>query len=88
MQNVNILTRDELNISSDVNVWAIKLTDALISSVQMRKLRDLEVGYFSGRLVMSTDSNTPVLDLPPPHTRWSAHNSVAVGDMKLSQLRT
>ncbi|KAI3642407.1 hypothetical protein MP228_011962 [Amoeboaphelidium protococcarum] len=82
---VHIPDRDQMDLSSDVNVWKIKLTDSLLQSVQMKPLNDMELGYVSG--VVQMIDNVPVLDVSPQDVRWMGHQDIPVGDLKLSQLR-
>ncbi|KAI3640641.1 hypothetical protein MIR68_001519 [Amoeboaphelidium protococcarum] len=82
---VHLPDRDQMDLSSDVNVWKIKLTDSLLQSVQMKPLNDMELGYVSG--VVQMIDNVPVLDVSPQDVRWMGHQDIPVGDLKLSQLR-
>ncbi|RUS30806.1 hypothetical protein BC938DRAFT_478934 [Jimgerdemannia flammicorona] len=54
-----------LNVSAATNIYQVKLTDALVSSLKFSKLDDYELARISGRIHFPADSTTPTLDIAP-----------------------
>lgn len=90
---------ESINVSSSTNMYRLKLTDALLSSVKFKKLNDYEVGYVNGQITFSTQSiydgelsqnssSMPLLDLPSiKPSSFLSHPTVIVGDIKLTDLK-
>ncbi|KAI7862820.1 beta-lactamase-like protein [Spinellus fusiger] len=76
-----------LNVSAATNIYRVKLTDALVSSLQFSKLDDYELARVSGRIHFPEDSTTPSLDVSVSGepTKWEP--SVFVGDVRLTEFK-
>ncbi|KAI9506094.1 beta-lactamase-like protein, partial [Coemansia spiralis] len=53
---------ETLNVSSGINVYKIKLTDALFKQAQLLGVQDKMAGFVSGCIKYSQDDELPVLD--------------------------
>ncbi|KAJ2612446.1 hypothetical protein H4S08_002691 [Coemansia sp. RSA 1365] len=77
-----------LNVSSGVNVYRMRLADALVKHVPMTAVQGCMVGFVSGRIGFSHEDQTPALE--PDHgelgNAWRP--PILVGDPRLSALRT
>ncbi|KAI9095542.1 beta-lactamase-like protein [Phlyctochytrium arcticum] len=93
---------DCINVSSATDIYQIKLTDTLVSSLKMATLGDYELAYVTGILrgPETTDpssSSTTTTETFPPGTVPTldiisstypvSHPSVIVGDLRLSEFR-
>ncbi|KAI8355622.1 beta-lactamase-like protein [Choanephora cucurbitarum] len=76
-----------LNVSAATNIYRVKLTDSLVSSLRFSKLDDYELARVVGRIHFPDDSTTPSLDVASAEepVRWEP--SVFVGDVRLSEFR-
>ncbi|KAL0095247.1 beta-lactamase-like protein [Phycomyces blakesleeanus] len=76
-----------LNVSAATNIYRVKLTDALVSSLQFSKLDDYELARVSGRIHFPEDSTTPSLDvaISGEPSKWEP--SVFVGDVRLTEFK-
>ncbi|KAL1923357.1 uncharacterized protein VTP21DRAFT_8337 [Calcarisporiella thermophila] len=81
-------TGETLNVSAATNIFQLKLTDALASSLSLHRLGDYELAYISGQVHFPPDSTTPVLDLPSAENQARWHPPVLVGDLRLSDLKS
>ncbi|PIA16578.1 Metallo-hydrolase/oxidoreductase [Coemansia reversa NRRL 1564] len=77
-----------LNVSSGVNVYRMRLADALVKHVPMTAVRGCMAGFVSGRVSFSHEDQTPTLE--PDHAELSNAwcPPMLVGDPRLSALRT
>ncbi|KAI9258770.1 beta-lactamase-like protein [Phascolomyces articulosus] len=76
-----------LNVSAATNIYRVRLTDAMVSSLQFSKLEDYELARVSGRIHFPTDSTTPSLDVDTTDEQPSKAPSVFVGDIRLSEFK-
>ncbi|KAI9317887.1 beta-lactamase-like protein [Dichotomocladium elegans] len=76
-----------LNVSAATNIYRVRLTDALVSSLQFSKLDDYELARVSGRIHFPTDSTTPSLDVDTSEKPSKWEPSVFVGDIRLSEFK-
>ncbi|KAJ2162154.1 hypothetical protein GGF46_000896 [Coemansia sp. RSA 552] len=79
-----------LNVSSGVNVYKAKLTDALLRHVRMTQVQGSMVGFVSGRIRYTHGDKVPMLDVDIDaaaglSNAWQP--PVLVGDPRLSALR-
>lgn len=94
------LVEESVNVSSASNVYQVKLTDALLSSLAVTKLGEHELSYVCGRIVYDegvtngTDAEVeaqlataiPSLDILTAE-RSSGHPSMVIGDTRLTELK-
>ncbi|ORY97347.1 beta-lactamase-like protein [Syncephalastrum racemosum] len=75
-----------LNVSAATNIYRVRLTDAMVSSLRFSKLEDYELARVTGKIHFPTDSTTPSLDAI---TQSSAkyEPSVFVGDVRLTEFK-
>ncbi|KAI8145312.1 beta-lactamase-like protein [Fennellomyces sp. T-0311] len=76
-----------LNVSAATNIYRVKLTDAMVSSLRFSKLDDYELARVSGRIHFPTDSTTPSLDVDTSEQPSKWEPSVFVGDIRLSEFK-
>ncbi|KAI7851223.1 beta-lactamase-like protein [Circinella umbellata] len=76
-----------LNVSAATNIYRVRLTDAMVSSLQFSKLDDYELARVSGRIHFPTDSTTPSLDVDTTDEQTIKAPSVFVGDIRLSEFK-
>ncbi|KAI7899636.1 beta-lactamase-like protein [Cokeromyces recurvatus] len=76
-----------LNVSAATNIYRVKLTDSMVSSLQFSKLDDYELARVVGRIHFPDDSTTPSLDIATHDQRIKWDPSVFVGDVRLSEFR-
>lgn len=76
-----------LNVSAATNIYRVKLTDALVSSLRFSKLDDYELARVSGRIHFPSDSTTPSLDVDTSEKPSKWEPSVFVGDIRLSEFK-
>ncbi|KAI9487623.1 MAG: beta-lactamase-like protein [Benjaminiella poitrasii] len=76
-----------LNVSAATNIYRVKLTDSMVSSLQFSKLDDYELARVVGRIHFPDDSTTPSLDIAMHEGPIGWDPSVFVGDVRLSEFR-
>lgn len=76
-----------LNVSSGLNAYRVKLTDALFRQVQMSNLEGCTLGFVTGRIQYTQDDEMPVLDVDSKALSQVWQPPTMVGDAKLSSLR-
>ncbi|KAI8375788.1 beta-lactamase-like protein [Blakeslea trispora] len=76
-----------LNVSAATNIYRVKLTDSLVSSLRFSKLDDYELARVVGRIHFPDDSTTPSLDIASAEEPVAWEPSVFVGDVRLSEFR-
>ncbi|KAF1798785.1 beta-lactamase-like protein [Mucor lusitanicus] len=76
-----------LNVSAATNIYRVKLTDSMVSSLRFSKLDDYELARVVGRIHFPDDSTTPSLDVAVSDgpTQWEP--SVFVGDVRLTEFK-
>ncbi|EPB87138.1 hypothetical protein HMPREF1544_06064 [Mucor circinelloides 1006PhL] len=76
-----------LNVSAATNIYRVKLTDSMVSSLRFSKLDDYELARVVGRIHFPDDSTTPSLDVAVSDgpTKWEP--SVFVGDVRLTEFK-
>ncbi|KAI9013228.1 beta-lactamase-like protein [Gaertneriomyces semiglobifer] len=84
---------ETVNVSAATNIYQLKLTDSLVSSLRMAAINDYTLSYIHGLIhvppasvTTSTAAIIPTLDLLPPQQQ-PLHPSLLVGDLKLSSFR-
>ncbi|RCH82507.1 cleavage and polyadenylation specificity factor subunit 2, partial [Rhizopus stolonifer] len=71
-----------LNVSAATNIYRIKLTDSMVSSLRFSKLDDYELARVVGRIHFPDDSTTPSLDVASAEEEdIKFEPSVFVGDV-------
>ncbi|KAJ3343248.1 hypothetical protein HDU93_009232 [Gonapodya sp. JEL0774] len=82
---------ETVNVSTARNMYQIKLTDQLVSSLRMARLGDYQLAFVDGVIRFPAEGGDPILDLPPADGPGSLASlqqpSIIVGDMKLSKFR-
>ncbi|KXS20522.1 hypothetical protein M427DRAFT_66501 [Gonapodya prolifera JEL478] len=83
---------ETVNVSTARNMYQIKLTDQLVSSLRMARLGDYQLAFVDGVIRFPPEGGDPILDLPPADGLGSSltafqQPSIIVGDMKLSKFR-
>ncbi|KAJ2003749.1 hypothetical protein H4R26_002904 [Coemansia thaxteri] len=76
-----------LNVSSGLNAYKVKLTDALFKQVRLASVQGCMLGYVSGRIGYMQDDDVPVLDVDYMGMAKAWLPPTFVGDPKLSLLR-
>lgn len=76
-----------VNISAATNIYQIKMTDSLMSSLKFSRVNDYELAFLGGRVMYEEDSDVPVLDILPAAEKWKGHDPITVGDTKLTELK-
>ncbi|ORX89542.1 hypothetical protein K493DRAFT_233166 [Basidiobolus meristosporus CBS 931.73] len=76
-----------INVSSATNIYQVKLTDSLVSSLNFSKLDDYELAHITGKIHYSEDSSTPTLDVLPIEEQQGWHPPLFVGDVRLTELK-
>ncbi|KAJ2076801.1 hypothetical protein H4R24_005495 [Coemansia sp. RSA 988] len=76
-----------LNVSSGVNVYRMRLADALVKRVPMTAVQGCMVGFVSGRASFSHEDQTPVLEPDHGELANAWRPPMLVGDPRLSALR-
>ena len=80
-----------INVSTARNIYQLKMTDSLISSLKMSKFDDYELAYITGIIkypveeeeAVSEQRVTPMLD----YVGRGYHKPVVVGQVKLTEFR-
>ncbi|ORE20852.1 hypothetical protein BCV71DRAFT_278864 [Rhizopus microsporus] len=76
-----------LNVSAATNIYRVKLTDSMVSSLQFSKLDEYELARVVGRIHFPEDSTTPSLDVSMADEPAQYEPPVFVGDVRLSEFR-
>ncbi|KAK9693101.1 hypothetical protein K7432_014071 [Basidiobolus ranarum] len=76
-----------VNVSSATNIYQVKLTDSLVSSLNFSKLDDYELAHITGKIHYPDDSSTPTLDILPIEEQQGWHPPLFVGDVRLTELK-
>ncbi|KAI8376072.1 beta-lactamase-like protein [Radiomyces spectabilis] len=76
-----------LNVSAATNIYRVKLTDALVSSLRFAKLDDYELVRVSGRIHFPDDSTTPSLGIDDSEVPSKWEPAVFVGDVRLTEFK-
>ncbi|KAG0172138.1 cleavage and polyadenylation specificity factor subunit 2 [Apophysomyces sp. BC1034] len=76
-----------LNVSAATNIYRVKLTDAMVSSLQFSKLDDYELARVTGKIHFPEDTTTPSLDVAVSDEPSKWEPSVFVGDIKLTEFK-
>ncbi|KAJ2889451.1 hypothetical protein IWW38_004702, partial [Coemansia aciculifera] len=76
-----------LNVSSGLNAYKVKLTDALFKQIQLSSVQGNMLGYVSGRIKYAQNDEIPVLDVDSTGLAKAWLPPTFVGDAKLSLLR-
>lgn len=76
-----------LNVSAATNIYRVKLTDSMASSLRFSKLDDYELARVVGRIHFPDDSTTPSLDVDMPDASIKTEPSIFVGDVRLSEFK-
>ncbi|KAF7729866.1 cleavage and polyadenylation specificity factor subunit 2 [Apophysomyces ossiformis] len=76
-----------LNVSAATNIYRVKLTDAMVSSLQFSKLDDYELARVTGKIHFPEDTTTPSLDVAVSDEPSKMEPSVFVGDVKLTEFK-
>ncbi|KAG1068246.1 hypothetical protein G6F60_006073 [Rhizopus arrhizus] len=76
-----------LNVSAATNIYRVKLTDSMVSSLRFSKLDDYELARVVGRIHFPEDLTTPSLDVSMPDESTQYEPPVYVGDVRLSEFR-
>ncbi|KAJ2108166.1 hypothetical protein GGI03_003449 [Coemansia sp. RSA 2337] len=77
-----------LNVSSGLNAYKVKLTDALFKQVQLANVQGSMLGYVSGRIRYAQNDEVPVLDVDSSGMAKAWLPPTFIGDSKLSLLRS
>ncbi|XP_024532304.1 cleavage and polyadenylation specificity factor subunit 2 isoform X1 [Selaginella moellendorffii] len=75
---------ENMNVTSDLNAYKLRLTERIMSSVLFRKLGDYELAWVDGEIGQNEEDLLPLLPLdgtPPPH------KTVFVGDLRLADFK-
>ncbi|KAJ1665922.1 hypothetical protein IW140_002848 [Coemansia sp. RSA 1813] len=78
---------ETLNVSSGINIYKIKLTDALFKQTRLLGVQENILGFVSGRIQYAQDDEFPVLDVNSTELESGWQPPMMVGDPKLSALR-
>ncbi|KAJ2523538.1 hypothetical protein GGI11_001446 [Coemansia sp. RSA 2049] len=78
---------ETLNVSSGINIYKIKLTDALFKQTPLLGVQESMLGFMSGRIKYSQDDEVPVLEVNSAGLESGWQPPMKVGDSKLSALR-
>ncbi|KAK5575431.1 hypothetical protein RB653_006564 [Dictyostelium firmibasis] len=93
---------EELDLTSDTNVYELLLKDSLVNTLKTSKILDYEVSYIQGKVDVLEGSNVPVLDIiqstpfnnnsttnmvTTPSPQINGHDESFIGDIKLSDLK-
>lgn len=82
------LVNETVNVSMAKNIYQLRLTDTLVSSLKMSKVNDYELAFVDGIIRLPQDGGDPVLDLPGADAANQGQQpAVIVGDLKLSEFR-
>ncbi|CAO3643873.1 unnamed protein product [Mucor hiemalis] len=76
-----------LNVSAATNLYRVKLTDSMVSSLKFKKLDDYELARVVGHIHFPDDSTTPSLDVGTAESLIKWEPSVIVGDVRLTEFR-
>jgi cleavage and polyadenylation specificity factor subunit 2 len=76
---------ESINVSAATNIYQVKLTDQLVSSLIMTQIDDYDMAYVRG--IINMDQDIPSLDIEPLSERWVGHNNVFIGDLRLTELK-
>ncbi|KAI7888717.1 beta-lactamase-like protein [Mucor mucedo] len=76
-----------LNVSAATNIYRVKLTDSMASSLQFSKLDDYDLARIVGRIHFPDDSTTPSLDVAMPDATVKEEPTIFVGDVRLSEFK-
>lgn len=76
-----------LNVSAATNIYRVKLTDSMASSLQFSKLDDYDLARVVGRIHFPDDSTTPSLDVAMPDAAIKEEPTIFVGDVRLSEFK-
>lgn len=76
-----------LNVSAATNIYRVKLTDSMASSLQFSKLDDYDLARVVGRIHFPDDSTTPSLDVAMPDAAVKEEPTIFVGDVRLSEFK-
>ncbi|KAI8087359.1 beta-lactamase-like protein [Thamnidium elegans] len=76
-----------LNVSAATNIYRVKLTDSMASSLRFSKLDDYELARVVGRIHFPDDSTTPSLDVAMAEDSTKVEPSIFVGDVRLSEFK-
>ncbi|KAJ2381100.1 hypothetical protein GGI23_007657 [Coemansia sp. RSA 2559] len=78
---------ETLNVSSGINIYKIKLTDALFKQTRLLGVQESMLGFVSGRIQYAQNDELPVLDVNNAEMESGWLPPMMVGDPKLSALR-
>ncbi|KAI9033149.1 beta-lactamase-like protein [Hyaloraphidium curvatum] len=79
---------ETVNVSMAKNIYQLRLTDTLVSSLKMSKVEEYQLAFVDGVIHLPSDGGDPVLDLPAQeNSNTSQQAAVIVGDLKLSEFR-
>ncbi|KAJ2552475.1 hypothetical protein EV175_003294 [Coemansia sp. RSA 1933] len=78
---------ETLNVSSGINIYKIKLTDALFKQTRLLGVQENMLGFISGRIQYAQNDEVPVLDINSTELESGWQPPTMVGDSKLSTLR-
>ncbi|RKP20251.1 hypothetical protein ROZALSC1DRAFT_28243 [Rozella allomycis CSF55] len=77
-----------VNVSSNTNIYQIKLTDAILSSLQFEKLASYELSFINGIVGKKSEEDTstvPTLDIISDQSKVAdVRQPIFIGDVKLS----
>ncbi|EPZ32528.1 Beta-Casp domain-containing protein [Rozella allomycis CSF55] len=80
-----------VNVSSNTNIYQIKLTDAILSSLQFEKLASYELSFINGIVGKKSEEDTstvPTLDIISDQSKVAdVRQPIFIGDVKLSEFR-
>jgi len=81
---------ETINVSTAENIFQLKLTDALVSSLKMVKLGDYELAYVDGVIRVPPEGGDAVLDVTTAQYASAGtmqKPSVIIGDLRLNEFR-
>jgi cleavage and polyadenylation specificity factor subunit 2 len=81
---------ETINVSMAANIYQLKLTDALVSSLKMVKLGDYELAYVDGVIRLAPEGGDALLDITTAQDASAGtiqKPSVIIGDLRLNEFR-
>lgn len=77
-----------VDITSERNIYQVKLTDALVSALSMSRVHDCELAYVDGIIHMDANDAVGLATMDAlPRSQVAAHRPVLIGELMLSDFK-